>query len=768
MSSMLPQAGRLAKPVQVDSTRRTVQVFKQHEEYRKRYFKDLRDAINDTDYLVGIADESSAQVYYNQTGRHRVVKLAEMELPTDPEEIEEMKYRNPVSPRIPSYLKKRVKRPWMSPREWATQHLPRDDEEGVEIVEIYEDEQLAEHEQDSAEGEAQEGASREKENEGAAEDAQKDANEEETEEEAAGAEGEAGNEEETTEEGAQKGEVAAEEAGNEAGHEGESTEEGAHGAENGEVAENAENEAAHDGESAEAGAENGAAEEGESTEEAANGARTGHEGESTEEGVQKGEAVAENGENEAGHERESAEAGAENAAAEEAENVAGHVGEATEEGVEKGDVAAEEECKNGETAATEEEEAQTQEAGDRENAENVGAEGETEEGRECEADSAVVSDGAAQSSEGGASTGAVGSLDMGAVKPDKVKFVDLSPRSKLARARSQDGGISMAKYIFIDTRRSKWDIIGASDDGIGDERPSNCGLGPNGSAELVLQISAADLGHGNLEGVTIEECEQFRAKGFTWLLVTDIEDGVNLEPVANAVRSAGMKFMVDYSGPESVKFVDAVRCGPEDVTLRNDNPNLILIGRSEGNGFDYMYDYRPAAYLASREFDEFVDFMKWVDEDQRKRFLHYSVRNGFDFHDRAALTASAALLLLPGMRVVANDHMDMAEIIVKIAHKKAVRRGVFTNIDVSVTYGNMVAWKYTRGRQHILICVNFGDKHAIGSVKCEDVPNAESEDGRISILELMTDTTYMRDVSELRTTGLTVILYEYQIQVFEY
>ena len=738
MSSMLPQAGRLAKPVQVDSTRRTVQVFKQHEEYRKRYFKDLRDAINDTDYLVGIADDSSAQVYSNQTGRHKVVKLAEMELPTDPEEIEEMKYRNPVSPRIPSYLKKSVKRPWMSPREWATQHLPRDDEEGVEIVEIVEDEQVAEPEQDSAEGEAQENvASRDQENEGAVEEAQNDANEEETtEEKAAGVEaGEAGNEGES---GAQNGEVAAENGTNEAGHDAESAEAGA---QNGQVA-----------------AENGTNE-------------VGHEGESTEEAAQNGEVVAENGANEAGHDAESAEAGAENGATENGVG-AGQEGESTEEGAEKGEVAAEEECKNGESAATEEDAAQTKEAGESENAENVGAEGETEEGREHaaeEADAAVVSDSVAQSStEVGASHGAVGSLDMGSVKPDSVKFVDLSPRSKLAKARSQDGGLTMAKYIFIDTRRTKWDIIGASDDGIGDERPSNCGLGPNGSAELVLQISAADLGHGNIEGVTIEECEQLRAKGFTWLLVTDIEDGVNLEPVANAVRSAGLKFMVDYSGPESVKFVDAVRCGPEDVTLRNDNPNLILIGRSEGNGFDYMYDYRPAAFLASREFDQFVEFMKWVDEDQRKRFLHYSVRNGFDFHDRAALTASAALLLMPGMRVVANDHMDMAEIIVKIAHKKAVRRGVFTNIDVSVTYGNMVAWKYTRGRQHILICVNFGDKHAIGSVKCEDVPNAESEDGRISILELMTDTTYMRDVSELRTTGLTVILYEYQIQVFEY
>ena len=162
----------------------------------------------------------------------------------------------------------------------------------------------------------------------------------------------------------------------------------------------------------------------------------------------------------------------------------------------------------------------------------------------------------------------------------------------------------------------------------------------------------------------------------------------------------------------------------------------------------------------------FANFLKWQQTDQLKHFAHYSERDGLEFSDRSVFTAT--MLLLPGLRIVRNRDREMCEAIVNVIQKKAVRRGVMKVVNVKETAGKMAAWKYTRGRQHILVCVNFDNNHSVGNIICEDAPDSDTEDGKIAVLEMLSNTTYMRDVKEMRMKGLCVILYEYQIQVFEY
>ena len=134
MKSTLSRTNRFSKPVPLDSTQRSAKVSRQHELYRKKFMEEIRAAINETDYLVTMANDSPAQMYLSQTGRHKPNKITNVELPTDPEEIERLKFKNPTSPRIPSYMKKRTSAASPSQRYDIENASDGDDAEGIEIV----------------------------------------------------------------------------------------------------------------------------------------------------------------------------------------------------------------------------------------------------------------------------------------------------------------------------------------------------------------------------------------------------------------------------------------------------------------------------------------------------------------------------------------------------------------------------------------------------------------------------------------------------------
>jgi hypothetical protein len=65
-----------------------------------------------------------------------------------------------------------------------------------------------------------------------------------------------------------------------------------------------------------------------------------------------------------------------------------------------------------------------------------------------------------------------------------------------------------------------------------------------------------------------------------------------------------------------------------------------------------------------------------------------------------------------------------------------------------------------------LVCFNFVNEHAVTDIPCPDAPDPRPGAETLDVIELLTETTYPRDTSKLRTQGLHVILHEYEIQVF--
>lgn len=767
MSSVVPRSARLSRPVKFDGTQRTVKVTKQHQGYHKRYMRELRGMINGTDYLVGLADDSMAQGYFAQTGTHKVKRVHELDQPRD----EEFKFRNPVSPRIPSYLtKKRKKRDeerfniensnfsdleednddmWQhgSPEEGLNhsgvgvgtldeeQTIQNENENGMtnERAALEDANAIAGHQQEFESGE--EIAVQQIEEE-------EDSNAKELSESNEGVNDDHGAEDEDEKGEDKKNEDEQEEIKAES----ENEDEGEHGKDVEPESENKE---------AETKVEN----EQENEDEGQHDKEVEPESENKEEETN----VENERENEGEHDKE-AEDENENDVQEVIDQTCTELSEQKTFDAKPSDDGAEEvrtETNTGEAL-----------------------EGSLDEKVECSTNPADVAEQESASRDTSEDLTVVGQGIK--VTPEEVAHLpevedgvevdtddDKASKGKL-RSVSMESGLHIKRFAFVNARasfmtpRTKWEILDNSEDDGNDTRPSNCGLGPNGSSEIVLEISASELSSLNLESVEVVEYERIRADGFSWIFITGIPPGTNLDVVSRTVKSAGLRLMTDYISPESARYADGVRCGQDELFLRRQLPKLVLIGRTEGDGFDYIYDSKPYELLCAGDTTNFAEYIQWQEPEQLRHFLHYSEQDGLYFNERSAFTATAAMLMLPGMKVIRKRDLSLCEPILRLLQKKSVTRGVMSVVEASNKTGNMAVWKYTRGRQHILICVNFSNFHCFADILCEDAPDPDDEDGRIPVLELITDTTFMRDVQELRTKGLTVILYEYQIQIFEY
>lgn len=753
MSSVVPRSARLSRPVKFDGTQRTVKVTKQHQGYHKRYMRELRGMINGTDYLVGLADDSMAQGYFAQTGTHKVKRVHESEQPRD----EEFKFRNPVSPRIPSYLTKKRKK--------------RDEErfniENSNFSDLEEDnDDLWQHES-AEEGlchsgvgvetlDAEQTIQNENENDvtnkhAVLEDADADvADQQEFEsgEEIVVEQIEDG-EDTNAEELLMNKEGVNSDHGSEVGNE-EAYEKGEEGENKNQHENDEEEETKAENENEQENEDGGEPENRVETENENEQEETKHEDEqeNEDEGVS-GKEMEEENENDVKdvidqtctelNEQKTFDAKPSDNGVEEA-RAETNAGEALEEGsdekvessINPADVI-EEESASKDTS----EDLTVVGQGIKVTPEEVAHLPEVEDGLEVDTEE------------------------------------DKTSKGKL-RSVSMESGLHIKRFAFVNARasfmtpRTKWEILDNSEDDGNDTRPSNCGLGPSGSSEICLEISASELSSLNLESVEVPEYERIRADGFSWIFITGIPPGTNLDVVSRTVKSAGLRLMTDYLSPESARYADGVRCGQDELFLRRQLPKLVLIGRSEGDGFDYIYDSKPYELLCAGDTTNFAEYIQWQEPEQLRHFLHYSEQDGLYFNERSAFTATAAMLMLPGMKVIRKRDLPLCEPILRLLQKKSVTRGVMSVVEASNKTGNMAVWKYTRGRQHILICVNFSNFHCFADILCEDAPDPDDEDGRIPVLELITDTTFMRDVQELRTKGLTVILYEYQIQIFEY
>ena len=101
---------------------------------------------------------------------------------------------------------------------------------------------------------------------------------------------------------------------------------------------------------------------------------------------------------------------------------------------------------------------------------------------------------------------------------------------------------------------------------------------------------------------------------------------------------------------------------------------------------------------------------------------------------------------------------------IPILNMDAVKDGNWTHLHFDGS-DDILTWKWVKGDQRILCAVHFGEGESGGNVVLDDAPLSGSQ---IPVVDLMTQTTYYRDPQVLRTQGLTVVLSEYQVQIFQY
>lgn len=328
-------------------------------------------------------------------------------------------------------------------------------------------------------------------------------------------------------------------------------------------------------------------------------------------------------------------------------------------------------------------------------------------------------------------------------------------------------------------------LTDSSDDG--DERPSNCGCSQNGNgyAELVLEINLNDFipvinklykGHHTLLTVPKTEFDSLKSKGFDWILIENlhkpdskqvfgetIEDYKQFQSILHQSR---LLFAADYVNDEFSQYLDGIRVNTNEdfQRLRTLYPNKTLITTFESQQAQYYYDDRIINALREKNDREIAQSIYNVKEETRRHMAHVFSPVSLTFDKRSARTAAAMLLTLPGMRIVNFRELGLVDLVLIVLSKKAVRKGVFSLVQATSNTGNLVAWKYTRGKQRILIAANFGLQQTTGDIICEDAAGTT----KIDMTDILTQTIYKRDPKELREKGLTVILYQYEIQIFEY
>jgi hypothetical protein len=292
-----------------------------------------------------------------------------------------------------------------------------------------------------------------------------------------------------------------------------------------------------------------------------------------------------------------------------------------------------------------------------------------------------------------------------------------------------------------------------------DAGPGNCGLGPGGSAELVLELDASSIPEalwpGGIQAMPATVYAGIRDRGFQWIVLTNLPSGTDVGALARIVHDSGLKLIVN--GPDGAEFSDA-----------RTNPDGGSVIYGDGS-VTYEPDPTPLELLRKQSSGDFIKYLQAVTEGRRLSAVR-SATDELQFHERSAATASAALLLLPGLRFFRSSDLQMSARLLQILALPAVSKGVFS-LPVVRQRQNcvpVVAWKYTRGSEHVLVTVNFTNFHSIADIVCEDAPDNGDDEGLIPVFELLSRTKYSRVPAAMRTAGMAVILYEYEIQVFKY
>jgi len=251
-----------------------------------------------------------------------------------------------------------------------------------------------------------------------------------------------------------------------------------------------------------------------------------------------------------------------------------------------------------------------------------------------------------------------------------------------------------------------------------------------------------------------------------------------------------------YSKPSTEFWTDAIKA------VKALYPDFKFMAESYGDvlsklhsyGFDWAYDKDPLDKIYYHDVAGYQNYVRSHDITFFSKTAHFT-----ENHDEprtmekfwgwapAAECAAATLLTLPGLRFVNQDqwlgyknkidvHLlratpegENAEVkafydkLFAVLDTDALKTGTFTQLTCTGS-DTIPAWRYVKGNQHILVVANFNENQSGGSIVLNDAPGS----GTIKVKELMSGQEYDRDAATLRSSGLYVLLSQYQVQVFEY
>lgn len=251
-----------------------------------------------------------------------------------------------------------------------------------------------------------------------------------------------------------------------------------------------------------------------------------------------------------------------------------------------------------------------------------------------------------------------------------------------------------------------------------------------------------------------------------------------------------------YSKPSTEFWADAISA------VKAVYPNFKFMAESYGDvlaklhayGFDWAYDKDPLDKLYYHDVKGYQQYVSSHSLDFFSKTAHFTENHDeprtvdkFWNWDPAADCAAATLLTLPGLRFFFQDqwlgyknkldvHLRRAadenpradiqkfyQTLFQVLDMPALKEGQFTQLWVSGT-DTIPAWKWVKDGQRILVCANFNENTAGGNVVLSDAPGS----GDIPVQDLISGETYYRNAETLRNQGLTVVLGQYQVQIFKY
>jgi hypothetical protein len=169
----------------------------------------------------------------------------------------------------------------------------------------------------------------------------------------------------------------------------------------------------------------------------------------------------------------------------------------------------------------------------------------------------------------------------------------------------------------------------------GEPQESNCGQGPDGAAELILELDASnippDLWPNGIHSLPQSVWESIRASGFTWINLVNVPADLDLAALVRVVHASGLKIIIN--SPEGEAYSDGVVGANGTVTA----------------SARYVDDPQPRDMLARQDSHRFIHYLNEVQDGSARLSVRHG-DNDFRFHHRSAATATAALLLLPGLK----------------------------------------------------------------------------------------------------------------------